>query len=178
MEHKVLFKTPHGSVLYGLNHADSDEDFYTVVDKVKTKRACYAHQSIVGGVDHMVVDLGTWMSMLSREVPQAWEAAMSNMALVDEISHLRSGLRMTSTANGRYLRTITSFTLTQDPKSKRHGLRLALNMYDFNHTGRFNPTLTPNEADWVTEEAKKDCDVVYAKAMNIALDQLPPHLLR
>ncbi len=38
-ENHVLFKTPHGSHLYGLAHADSDKDFYTVLDKVPTARA-------------------------------------------------------------------------------------------------------------------------------------------
>lgn len=178
MEHKVLFKTRHGSHLYGLNHADSDEDFYTVVDKVKTAKARYAKQSIVGADDTMLVDFGTWVGMLQNGVPQAWEAAFSQEPLHDDIGAFRAALVMGSGAVERYLRTITSFCMTQDPKRKRHGLRLALNLYDGQTCGRFNPKMTPNEVDWATEEAKKDCDAVYAKAMSMALDRLPPRLLR
>lgn len=174
----VLFKTVHGSRLYGLSHADSDWDYYTVVEKVKTAKARYAKQKIVGDDDSMVVDFGTWMGMLQNGVPQAWEAAFSTDPVVDEIAPFRAGLRITSSCAERYLRTITSFCMTQDPKRKRHGLRLALNMYDWQTTGRFVPTMTPNEVDWATEEAKKDCDSVYAKAMSIALDRLPPRLVR
>ena len=178
MEKKVLFKTVHGSRLYGLNHAESDEDFYTVVDKVKTARAKWAKQTIVGAEDTMMIDYGTWLMQCVSGVPQALEAMFSTMPLVDNIEHFRSGYRVSTGANERYLRTITSFTMTQDPKRKRHGLRLALNMFDFQHTGRFNPTLTAAEADWATENAKKDCDAVYAMAMSIALDRMPPRMLR
>lgn len=179
MEKTVLFKTVHGSRLYGLNHADSDEDFYTVVDKVKTARAKWAKQTIVGEEDTMMLDFGTWLGQCVNGVPQALEAMFSNMALVDELGHFREGFRVNTGAQERYLRTITSFCMTQDPKRKRHGLRLALNMYDFRGpTGRFNPTMTPNEVDWATENAKKDCDAVYAIAMSIALDRLPPRFTR
>lgn len=178
MEQKVLFKTVHGSRLYGLAHVDSDYDFYTVVDKVKTAKARYAKQKITDDEDSMVVDFGTWLGMVERGVPQACEAMFSDMAWYDDIADLRAGYRIGTGALERYLRTITSFCMTQDPKRKRHGLRLALNAYDFQMHGRFNPTLTPNEVDFVTEVAKKDCDLVYAYAMNMALDRLPPKMVR
>jgi hypothetical protein len=111
-------------------------------------------------------------------VPQACEAMFSQMAEVDHIAEFRAGYRLGTGALERYLRTITSFCMTQDPKRKRHGLRLALNCYDFQRTGRFDPTLSPNEVDFVTEVSKKDCDVVYAYAMNMALDRLPPRMVR
>lgn len=178
MEKRVLFKTVHGSHLYGLAHDESDNDFYTVLDKVKNAKARYAKQTIVDGEDSMVVDFGTWLGMCVNGVPQALEAMFSDSPLVDDISHFRRGFRVGTGAWERYLRTITSFTLTQDHKRKRHGLRLALNMYDFTRTGRFNPRLSPNEIDFVTDYAHKDTDVVYGMAMNIALDRLPPGMVR
>lgn len=178
MDKTVLFKTPHGSHLYGLAHAGSDRDYYTVLDKVKTSRARYAKQKIVGDEDSMVVDFGTWLGMCVNGVPQACEAMFSTMASEDHIADFRAGYRLGTGALERYLRTITSFSMTQDPKRKRHGLRLALNAYDFQRQGFFNPTMTPNEVDWATEVAKKDCDVVLATAMNIALDRLPPRMVR
>lgn len=174
----ILFKTIHGSRLYGLAHENSDEDFYVVLDKVKTARAKYAKQKISGTEDSMTVDFGTWLGQVTSGVPQACEAMFSQMAIVDHIADFRAGFRIGTGALERYLRTITSFCMAQDPKRKRHGLRLALNTYDWRGTGRFNPTLTPNEVDFVTEVAKKDCDVVYAYAMNIALDRLPPGMVR
>lgn len=178
MDKTVLFKTPHGSNLYRLSHEHSDNDFYTVLDKVPTKKKKYARQTIVGNEDNMTVDFGTWLNMCVNGVPQALEAMFSQMAIVDHIADFRAGYRVGTGVFERYLRTINSFCMTQDPKRKRHGLRLALNMYDFTRAGRFNPTMTPNEADWATEVAKKDCDVVYAYAQNIALDRLPPGMVR
>ena len=178
MEKTVLFKTVHGSRLYGLAHENSDNDTYVVVDKVKNRRAKYAKQKISDTEDSMTVDFGTWLGQCTNGVPQACEAMFSDMALVDSISEFRAGYRIGTGALERYLRTITSFCMTQDPKRKRHGLRLALNTYDWRGSGRFSPTLTPNEVDFVTEVAKKDCDVVYAYAMNMALDRLPPGLRR
>lgn len=178
MDKIVLFKTVHGSHLYGLAHDKSDNDTYTVLDKVKTARAKYAKQKVSGDDDSMVVDFGTWLGMVDRGVPQACEAMFSQMPLHDDIAEFRAGYRIGTAALERYLRTITSFCMTQDPKRKRHGLRLALNTYDWRGSGRFNPTLTSNEVDFVTEVAKKDCDVVYAYAMNMALDRLPPGLRR
>lgn len=178
MEKTVLFKTVHGSRLYGLAHENSDNDTYTVLDKVKTKRAKYAKQKVSGDDDSMVVDFGTWLGMVDRGVPQACEAMFSQMPMYDDIAEFRAGYRIGTAALERYLRTITSFAMTQDPKRKRHGLRLALNAYDFQRQGWFNPTLTPNEVDFVTETAKKDCDAVYAYCMNMAVDRLPPRLKR
>lgn len=178
MDRAVLFKTVHGSRLYGLAHANSDWDYYAVVDKVKTTKARYAKQKIVDGIDTMTVDFGTWIDMCKDGVPQACEAMFSEEVIIDDISDFRKSFRISTGANERYLRTITSFTMTQDPKRKRHGLRLALNMHDFTRTGRFSPTLSPNEVDFVTEYAKKDCDPVYGMAMMIALDRLPGGMVR
>jgi predicted nucleotidyltransferase len=179
MTQKVLFKTVHGSRLYGLAHQDSDWDFYTVLDRVPKNKARYAKQKIsADGTDAMTVDFGTWLQMCVSGVPQALEAMFSSSPIMDDISHFRRGYRVSTGASERYLRTITSFTLTQDNKRKRHGLRLALNMHDFTRQGFFNPTLSANEVDFATEYAKKDCDVVYAMAMNIALDRLPPRMIR
>lgn len=180
-EKHVLFKTVHGSRLYGLAHADSDEDFYTVLDKVPNRKARYAKQKIYDtGEDSMTVDFGTWLGMCVNGVPQALEAMFASGEAVehDELAHFRAGFRVSTGASERYLRTIRNFCYTQDAKRKRHGLRLALNMHDFTRHGRFNPTLTANEAAYLTEHAKKDCDAVYAMAMNMALDRLPPRMVR
>jgi hypothetical protein len=163
----VLFKTPHGSHLYGLAHEGSDRDYYVVVDKVPSARAKYAKQSIIGDEDTMVVDFGTWTMMCTNGVPQALEAMFSEQAIIDRLAPLRQMFVVSTGAYERYLRTITSFTMTQDNKRKRHGVRLALNMNSFAETGRFDPTLNPNEVDFITEYAKKDCDCVYAMSMNI-----------
>lgn len=149
----VLFRTVHGSRLYNLHHADSDYDYYTVVDKVKTKKAKYATHKIFDGVDSVVVDFGTFMVLLDKGVPQALEACFSQQAEVDRIEAFRNGVHAGSSVWDTYLRTIKSFALQDDFKHRRHALRLALNLRDIRETGRFNPTLTDEQVVMVTELA-------------------------
>jgi hypothetical protein len=175
---EVLFKTVHGSRLYGLAHAGSDEDFYTVVTKKQTDtrygrqtRARYAKQKIDGMEDSMVVDFGTWVEMCRSGVPQALEAMFSDMPVGDDrIADFRAGYRAGTEVYERYLRTIKSFALSEDPsiKRRRHALRLAINLYEMARTGRFNPTLSKQDADYITAMATKGHEDVYGLALCIA----------
>lgn len=170
MKHKVLFKTVHGSRLYGLNHDDSDYDYYTVVDKVKTRKASYSTQTIIGENDSVVVDFGTWIGQCTIGVPQALEAMFSNMAVVDEISEFRNDFKTGTQVYSRYLRTIKSFAYAdKDPyKRKRHAMRLAINMNQIRKDGRFNPTLTPAMARYISSVANLGSDEVYETALGLA----------
>jgi predicted nucleotidyltransferase len=170
----VLFKTVHGSRLYGLSHANSDEDFYTVVSKVKTKKAKYSTHKIVGDVDSVVVDLGTWLRYCEMGVPQALEAMFSNMALVDRLTPLRVHYHVGTQVYDRYLRTIKSFALNDETdtrvnfKKKRHAMRLALNMYEMRGRGRFNPTLDTGQIDMINVYAELSGEECYRQALALA----------
>lgn len=178
MEREVLFKTVHGSRLYGLAHADSDEDFYTVVTKKpvdirfnRQTRSRYAKQKITGAEDSMVVDFGTWVEMCKSGVPQALEAMFSNQPVGDDrISAFRASFRAGPQCWERYYRTIKSFALAEDDtrKKRRHALRLALNLNEMSKTGRFNPTLSQEDADWITRMSYKSHEDVYGLGLCIA----------
>lgn len=178
MERQVLFKTVHGSRLYGLAHENSDEDFYTVVSKqpVDTRwnrqtKARYAKQKITGDTDSMIIDLGTWLEQCRSGVPQALEAMFSDQVVgEDRIASLRYNYRAGTGVFERYLRTIKSFALAEDEtiKKRRHALRLALNLNDMARTGRFNPTLTKEDADYITCMAHKGHEDVYGLALCLA----------
>lgn len=171
---EVLFKTVHGSRLYGLAHKDSDHDFYTVVSKVKRVKAKYAKQTIHDGVDSMVVDFGTWLMQVENGVPQACEAMFSQMPLVDNLPGFRQGYRLGTEVYARYLRTIKSFALNEEEdydfafKKRRHALRLACNLNDIGRYGRFNPTLDENDIEVVNYWANNcTAEDAYKKALNI-----------
>lgn len=155
-EKTVLFKTVHGSHLYGLAHAGSDDDFYIVVDTVPKNKIRYAKQSIVDGVDSTTVDWGTWVNMCQSGVPQALEAMFSQKALYEApgIREFRSAFRMGSQARDKYYRTMDNFLAEPNEKKNRHALRLALNLRDGLRYGWFNPTLTSKQKIWVTYHAK------------------------
>lgn len=145
----MLFKTLHGSHLYGLAHEESDTDYYVVVNTHRNRRARYAKQTIVNGIDTMTVDFGTWINMCQSGVPQALEAMFSQMPEVDQLSEFRNAFRVGDGARDRYYRAIDNFTATEDFKKNRHALRLALNIRDALRYGRFNPTLLPYQVEWV-----------------------------
>lgn len=168
MEEQVLFQTPHGSRLYGLNHAGSDEDWYTVVIKPPTKKKKYSTHKIVGDDDSVVVDFGTWLTLCEKGVPQALEAMFSTVPTVDKLADLRAGYRAGPAAYDTYLRTIKSFALQDEFKPKRHALRLALNMSDMRETGRFNPTLSPLRVSIINQAAHLDAETVYTLAKEAA----------
>lgn len=144
---KVLLHTVHGSHLYGLNHADSDMDYYIVVadeDKINTK----ARQKIIDGIDTTVVGYGMFMEMCFKGVPQALEAMFSGKATIDELKAFREAYR----AGGAgmidvYRRTIYNFTYEsrQGEKYKKHAVRLMLNLNSLLQFEKFNPTLTSDE---------------------------------
>lgn len=172
---EVLFKTVHGSRLYGLAHAGSDDDFYTVVTKEPYTgkgqgKARYAKQTIVGDEDSMLVDLDTWVEMCKNGVPQALEAMFSQMPLVDRLGSFRNSFRCGTEVYERYFRTIKSFALAEDEtiKKRRHALRLALNLNELARYGRFNPTLSADDARYITNMAHKSHEDVYGLALCIA----------
>lgn len=169
MAYNVLFKTVHGSRLYGLSHDESDHDYYTVVEKVKTKRARYSTHKIVDDVDSVVVDFGTWMNLCTKGVPQALEAMFSPEAEVDKVAALRAGFTVGSGVYDTYLRTIKSFAMQDEFKPKRHAVRLALNLADIRLYGKFNPRLQSWQIELVNELAKLPAQNVYDDALVIAM---------
>jgi len=181
---ELIFKTPHGSHLYGLNHADSDEDFYSVyrreVKRTNHTRYKWAKQSIVDGVDTVRVDFGTWVRWCDKGVPQALEAMFSPVPIVDEISAYRAAYRVGITnMRDTYYRTMDNFVQEGSIKRKRHALRLFLNLRQANRYGRFNPRLTARQKFWVEQVAQRfDDETVLRLVLSNRMDNDVTDLLR
>lgn len=156
-----------GSILYGLNHAGSDEDFYRVVPdefywKVigkfpSGKPNILANQTIVDGIDQMVVSEKTFQKFCFEGVIQALETMFAREPLIDRLGAYRNdyfaGMNLDHMC-GKYMRTIKAFAYG-DFKKRRHALRLSLNLREaMENGGRFNPTLNANDIAYVTELAK------------------------
>lgn len=162
----VLFKTPHGSKLYGLSHANSDDDFFIisptryVARKVGSQaRRNQASQKFEGNNDIVAMDFKTFTNLADEGVPQALETMYSRAARSDYFEEFRQSYFCSSPAVvHRYMKTIKSFSMTEkDPfKRHRHALRLALNLEEIVYTGRFNPTLTTENASRITRYAGYD----------------------
>lgn len=164
-EHTLLL-TRGGSHLYGLNHAGSDEDFYRVMPdehywKAIGKRPTgnpkvLANQTIIDGIDQMIVSEKTFHIFCFEGAPQALEAMFSQQPILDKIPAFRNdyfgGLNLDHMC-GRYMRTIKTFAYG-DFKKRRHALRLSLNLREAQDLqGRFNPTLSAENIEYITRLA-------------------------
>lgn len=170
---EVLFKTRHGSHLYGLNHADSDEDFYTVVDRPRGRRYKYAKQTIHDGEDSLTVNLPTWLRICEKGVPQALEAMFAPNPLVDNIPWLRAAFVPGGEVRRTYHRTIENFIMNGgNLKKRRHAVRLAFNLNDLLHYGRFNPEMSEYRKSMANSIALlEDSDDLLEVCLAIAYDR-------
>jgi hypothetical protein len=140
MTHTIL-ETVHGSHLYGLNHSDSDRDFFQVVPgNARTK------QTKLGQIDIVQMSLDRFLENVFKGSHQSCEALFSPLAVVDPTYRpLFNAIRVTgSDVFTRYERTIRSFS-HGDAKKRRHAVRLGFNLSDLAQTGRFNPVLSDNQ---------------------------------
>lgn len=154
----ILFKTIHGSRLYGLATLDSDWDYYTVVaTKPHRRRKKYAKQTIKDGIDSTVIDLSTFRVYCDMGIPQALEALFSPVAEIDMIADFRQNYRVdTAAMMAKYKDTINAFMHKPTYKKQRHALRLALNLTEALETGRFNPRLSREDVIFVDFAADMD----------------------
>lgn len=160
---QMLFRTIVGSRLYGLSHAQSDYDYFEVYGWNKFR----GKQKISGEDDRTRQSYDRFMRYCEKGVPQYLEAMFSQMAEVDEMpfNRMTYGVNYVNVRD-TYLRTIESFWMAgveeNNFKRKRHSARLALNLTEIYHCGRFNPTLSPEEVV-----------LVNAMATGTTLDEMP-----
>ena len=155
----VLFKTIHGSKLYGLNHADSDDDYYVVTPTRYVSRKINAKQTIIGNDDVVAIDFKSFVTLAHNGVPQALETMFSRASKSDFFEDYRTNYFASDPAViHTYMRTIKSFSLSDKHgfKRRRHALRLSLNLEENLYTGRFNPTLSQANALKITRLAEKE----------------------
>lgn len=156
----ILLRTIHGSHLYGLNNANSDLDYYTVIDYVPEPnvhghvRKRMAFQTVDDEFDQSLSNFKTFAQYAYNGVPQALEAMFSPYATIDVIAAYRRGFRVSVQAmSGKYVHAIEKFSAF-DFKRRRHTLRYALNLQEaIEKDGRFNPVLSPSDAQMITEMA-------------------------
>lgn len=165
----VLLETIHGSKLYGLNHANSDDDSYIVTPTVRTKKALNAKHKIDGNLDVVTVDFASFVQMSENGVPQALETMFSRKTESPFFEDYRtSWFASDPRVIDRYVRTIHRFSMDDSDKQekyRRHALRLSLNLDQLVYTGRFNPTLSENDVRLVKRLAQKPKEA-YLKELN------------
>lgn len=148
---RTILQTIHGSHLYGLNHAASDEDWYYVDYRGHDR----AYHTVKGGLDVSIRSMESFLKQVMHGSPQALEALFSEEKIVDpEYAPMLEN----SYAGGRevfetYERTIKAFSYG-DFKMVRHSYRLRLNLWELRKFQRFNPRLDGDQIKWVNEKAR------------------------
>ena len=168
---EIIFKTIHGSRLYGLSHEASDEDYYVITSDAEGRQR--PRQTIHEGIDTMRLGFNAFEKLAYKGVPQALEAMFSKMTYGDPIEDYRKAYRASDPqVIATYLRTIKSFSLSEQFKRRRHAIRLVMNLNELLETERFNPTLTPEQAILITEKTNKTFDEYRAYMDKISTLQL------
>lgn len=153
---ETLLLTHTGSKLYGLNHANSDNDTYRIIKTLANGRKRNARQKITGNEDELIIDFRTFADFAYSGQPQALEAMFSPIATIDHLQEFRSsfyaGLNQDQMI-GRYRKTITKFA-HGNFKHRRHAMRLAINLDEaIENRGRFNPRLSDSNIAKISEQA-------------------------
>lgn len=167
---KTVLDSPTGSLLYGLATPTSDHDSYVV-----TLGNQKSHQYIEGGVDVNVSSLSTFLRSCESGASNTLEVMFSPYTS-GPLDNFRHSYRINTPGfANKYRRAIRDMVVlgTVDPKaqelmtgaglrnrksrrtdawrqkSRRHALRMYLNMNEGIETGRFNPVLSEWQKDFV-----------------------------
>lgn len=145
----TIFSTIHGSRLYGVDHAGSDHDTFTVVTNDHDFGDKPTRQVVRGFGDQVTDDItftfSEFMQRVNKGSHQALEAIFSPVkewGTKDQYSAFVESYHATSPdVFYAYERTIRKFAFG-DFKRRRHGVRLAQNLKALREFGRFNPRMT------------------------------------
>lgn len=142
MANDMIFKTIHGSHLYGTDHPDSDIDIFKVFrDKMKTRHVIDIDS------DTTSMSLDSFLLTAGKGNPQSLEAMFSQNYSISEIEPLRSAFRVDlGTTIETYRRTIKNFA-HGNLKQQRHAFRLAHNLDTLYASGSFNPRLSDKQIE-------------------------------
>lgn len=180
-ENKLLFRTIHGSRLYGLAHENSDYDYWEVYSNKIPSPSKYIQQKIAGKSDVVKMNLSTFMNYAERSSHQVLDCMFSTQAEVDLIEDMRKRFFInTGTFVPLYQRTIKAFGLRDESdgdekyvlKSRRHAVRMLYQLQDGLEHGRFNPTLSKERATLLLDLDITDLSEILASSPLLPNDSI------
>ena len=154
---QLIFKTVHGSHLYGLSNIDSDIDTFWVGTQIN-KRAEHYYNA-VERTALARVGITRFLFLAKTGSHQSVEALMSrekiwNPAFQNVFSPMLDNLKVCGAeVFEKYERTIKAFCFG-DFKHRRHAVRLSQNLEALRDCGRFNPRMNEaqiNDANFMAE---------------------------
>lgn len=142
---KIAFTTIHGSRLYGLSHASSDNDSMIVYTDNRT-----AYHKKSGDDDVIHVGMNFLIQQAQEGSHQFLEGLLSQQKKWEDESFkaLIESYRIPAhTVSAKYERTIKRLCFDTF-KYRRHAVRLYCNLADLRETGTFNPTLSEEDIEF------------------------------
>ena len=141
MSDEIVFTTVHGSRLYGLNHAQSDEDNMIVYEG--KREPLHKH---TGKLDVIHVGLPNLLELTYKGSLQFMEGSFSHQKVWVDTSWrpMFDSLRVPVTAvRDQYFHRIEAFIKIDTQKARQHAVRLGLTLRDLRiNDGWYDPTLT------------------------------------
>ena len=171
----VIFTTVHGSRLYGLDHAGSDHDSFTVVTDTHDFGDRPTRQTVRGFGDHVrdevTFTLTEFLQRADKGSHQALEALFSPVKEWAEEKHWFEPFTWHYRATSpdvfyAYERTIRKFAFS-DFKRRRHGVRLSQNLKALREFGRFNPRMTVAQIQEANEYATTMSGNAFLRGLDI-----------
>jgi predicted nucleotidyltransferase len=146
-DNTLLYRALRGSRLYGLEHANSDWDYFEVYADQLNAGNRRPQQKLEGEDDTLRMSLSSFMDMLDGGHPMALEALWAPESALLSSSPLMESLRASyrpalGTAYDRHRRSAKSMAaedMNPTPKTKRHAARLEFQAEMLLQHGYFNP---------------------------------------
>ena len=162
---KSLVTTRHGSHLYGMAHAESDLDLYTVYTYYNKRYRPRKQVSRVIDIesDQFRISLDKFKDYVLSGVPQACEALFAPEEAWTEhhqdwfdirdniVTEMQGSL---ADILETYRRTAINFMRKDDFKKNRHAFRLVHNARELKDSGAINPRLSEGVVDNLTRLAE------------------------
>lgn len=160
----LLLRSYAGSKLHGLSSPTSDTDIFEIYSSASDFGTFGKTEIQVkkGDLDLTQMTLGAFAihSMLGSH--QSLDAMFSGKVEVDLITAYRAGYRADYSSVRRLTGTIFDLLEKRDAKKYRHAIRIAINAEELARTGRYQPTLTEEQVDFVKQTAYEDYASVLA----------------
>ena len=155
----LLFRTPIGSRLYGLAHANSDNDTLEVYSNTIPSPLKKIRQTIDGKDDVIRTNLSTFVMYAERSSHQILEAMYSPIADVDMFKDFRMNYHINiGTFVPLYQRTIRNFWTKGDRKSKLHACRMHFCLLEGMDKGYFSPVLEEKQRAFLLNSETEEFD--------------------
>lgn len=166
---RVILRTVFGSHLYGMNHAGSDVDYIEVVMPEEGEQLRNTH-SVTSDLDVARFEFGSFIQQCFHGTHHALEALFSEKATVHELVGFREAYRPGTEVIHTYMDAIKQLHgagMSGDFKRRRHAIRLTLNLNELLEKGKFNPTLSEEQIEFVNAIANRTLDEYRAELIRL-----------